>query len=66
MGLTLGLAGALALGRTFESQLFGVQPNDPVIFVTVAFVTGATALLACVAPALRATRVDAVGVLTEP
>jgi predicted permease len=66
MGLTLGLSGALALGRTFESQLFGVRPNDPVIFAAVAFVAGGIAVSACVVPALRGTRVDAVGVLTEP
>lgn len=64
-GLTLGLAAALALGRSLEGQLFGVRPADPVILGAVALVTGGVALLACVAPALRATRVDAVAVLTE-
>ena len=61
----LGLGGAIALGRSLEGQLFGVQPTDPFILVTVALVTGSVALLACVAPSLRATRVDPVEVLTE-
>ena len=65
VGLMLGLAGAVALGRSLQGQLFGVQPTDPVILVTVALVTGGVALLACVAPSLRATRVDPVEVLTE-
>ena len=65
VGLILGLAGAVALGRSLQGQLFGVQPTDPFILVTVALVTGCVALLACVAPSLRATRVDPVEVLTE-
>jgi putative ABC transport system permease protein len=65
VGLLLGLAGALALGRTLEGQLFGVHSTNPVILAAVAVLTGIVALFACVAPALRATRVDAVGVLTD-
>jgi putative ABC transport system permease protein len=64
-GLMLGLAGAVALGRTLEGQIFGVQPTDPLILGAVVFVTGVVAQLACVGPALRATRVDPVEVLTE-
>jgi putative ABC transport system permease protein len=64
-GLMVGVAGAIAMGRTLEGQIFGVQPTDPLILGTVALVTGFVALLACVAPALRATRVDPVAVLTE-
>jgi putative ABC transport system permease protein len=65
VGLMLGLAGAVAMGRTLEGQIFGVQPADPLILGTVVLVTGFVALLACVGPALRATRVDPVEVLTE-
>lgn len=63
-GLLLGLAGALAVGRTLEGHLFGVQPADPLVLASVALGTGAVALLACVAPARRATRVDPVRVLS--
>ncbi|MGH9379290.1 MAG: ABC transporter permease [Thermoanaerobaculia bacterium] len=65
LGLALGLAGALALGRALQGQLFGVRATDPVILVAVASTTGAVALLACIAPALRATRVDPVDVLGD-
>lgn len=64
-GLLLGLLGALAMGRALEGQLFGVRPTDPVVLVTVAVSTGIIALLACVSPAYRATRVDPLNVLGE-
>ncbi|MGH9158587.1 MAG: ABC transporter permease, partial [Vicinamibacteraceae bacterium] len=64
-GLALGLVGALALGRLLEGQLFGVTPTDPVILAAVFLATGAIALLACLSPAHRATRVDPVNVLSE-
>jgi putative ABC transport system permease protein len=64
-GLMLGLAGALALAQTLEGQLFGVRPTDPLVLGTVAILTGCVALLACIAPAARAARVDPVEVLTE-
>jgi predicted permease len=64
-GLILGLAGAVALGRTLEDQVFGVRPTDPVILGLVAATTGVVALLACVSPARRAARVDPVTVLAD-
>jgi putative ABC transport system permease protein len=64
-GLVLGLAGAVVAGRALKGLLFGVQPTDPMTLGTVAVVTGSVALLACVAPARRATRVDPVEVLSQ-
>jgi ABC-type antimicrobial peptide transport system permease subunit len=58
MGVTSGLAGALALNRLIASLLFGVQPTDS---VTIAFVIAAIMAVAVVAswlPAWRASRVD--------
>ena len=57
-GVTLGLAGALALTRFLQSQLFGVGATDPATFITVAILMLAVALLACYIPARRATKVD--------
>jgi putative ABC transport system permease protein len=65
-GLALGVAGALAVARSLADQVFGIAPTDPVVLAAVLLVTGAIALLACVSPAMRATRVDPIVVLTEP
>jgi predicted permease len=64
-GLLLGLAGALALGRVLEDQVFGVRTSDPFVLGMVACGTAIIALLACVSPAHRAARVDPLNVLTE-
>ncbi|HEY7502402.1 MAG TPA: ABC transporter permease [Vicinamibacterales bacterium] len=66
VGLALGLAGAVLTARTLKGLLFGVQPTNPMLFAVVAIVTGSIALLACIEPARRATRVDPIKVLTEP
>ena len=36
LGILIGLAGALALSRLITTLLFGVYPNDPVSFTTIA------------------------------
>jgi putative ABC transport system permease protein len=64
-GLILGLFGTLALGRALEGHVFGVRPTDPFVLVTVALSTATIALLACVAPARRATQVDPLSVLSH-
>ena len=58
IGLAVGLAGALALARLLESQLYGVSTRDPLTLGGVTLLFSATALLACWFPARRATRVD--------
>jgi predicted permease len=65
-GLVLGVAGALAVARSLADQVFGIAPTDPLVLAAVLLVTGAIALLASVSPAVRATRVDPIVVLTEP
>jgi putative ABC transport system permease protein len=58
VGIGLGLAGAVALTRTVASLLFGVSPTDPTTFVLVPMGLMAVALIACLLPAHRATRID--------
>jgi putative ABC transport system permease protein len=58
VGMAIGTAAALALGRFISSMLFDVQPSDPATFLSVSFVLLAVILLACYIPARRAARVD--------
>jgi putative ABC transport system permease protein len=58
VGVGLGLIGALALTRLLQKLLFEVGPTDPLTFVGVAAVLGASAIAACYIPARRAARVD--------
>jgi predicted permease len=65
-GLAIGLAGAVAAAGALKGLIFGVQPTDPRFLLAVAVATGCVALLACAAPARRATRVNPVEVLSAP
>jgi predicted permease len=58
IGLIVGIAGALAVTRVFQSMLFGVNATDPITLAVVAGILAGVALLACYIPARRATRVD--------
>jgi putative ABC transport system permease protein len=58
LGLTIGLAGALALTRLMTALLFEVSPADPLTFAAVAVCVIVAALLACYIPARRAIKVD--------
>jgi len=57
-GLVAGVAGALALSRYLRTLLFVVGERDPLTFAGVALVLGVIAIVASVAPAVKAVRVD--------
>jgi putative ABC transport system permease protein len=57
-GLVLGLVAAVTIAGVLNSLLFGVGARDPLTLGVVMAVLLATALAACAAPALRATRID--------
>ena len=65
LGLAIGLAGALALGRVVSKLIYGVSPADPATFAAVSVLLVAVALAASVIPAWRATRVEPVKTLRE-
>jgi len=58
LGISVGFVGGAAVVRLAHAALFEVQPNDPVVFALVAGVLGAAAFVACIIPAIGATRVD--------
>ncbi len=65
LGLTVGLAGALALNRLMTALLFGVAPSDPATLAAVMATITGVAVLACAVPAWRASRVDPIVVLRD-
>jgi ABC-type antimicrobial peptide transport system permease subunit len=57
-GLSIGLVLAVVEARFLESLLFGVSGRDPLTFALVPLVLAVVALVACLLPARRATRLD--------
>jgi putative ABC transport system permease protein len=57
-GVAVGIPAALLLTRAIGTMLYGIEPTDPVTFVTVVFVLTFTTLLASMVPAARAALVD--------
>ena len=65
IGVAVGLAGAFAIRRAMETQLYGVQPMDPLVLTAVTGTLGLVAFLACAVPARRAARIDPLIALTD-
>jgi putative ABC transport system permease protein len=57
-GVVAGIGGGLALGRWLSSLVYGVTIDDPSIFAGVSISLSLIAVVACVVPARRASRVD--------
>src|SRR5262249_46026445 len=58
IGVSLGIAAALAVSRLIETLLFGVAPTNALTYALAAVGLMLVAMLACFIPARRATKVD--------
>lgn len=58
VGLMLGLAAGMGVGRMMRHLLYGVQPLDAGVFAAVALALLSVAIAACLLPAWRAAKVD--------
>jgi putative ABC transport system permease protein len=58
VGIVLGLVASMATAKQIESMLYGTRPLDPAVFAVVAAMLLLVAVIACLLPALRASRLD--------
>jgi ABC-type lipoprotein release transport system permease subunit len=63
MELILGLGAGAAVVRPIRSMLHATQPLDPAVFFSVNLTLLLVAALACLIPALRASKLDPVQAL---
>ncbi|MBI4907657.1 MAG: ABC transporter permease [Acidobacteria bacterium] len=63
LGIIAGLLGALAMGRFIQSMLFVIDPIDPLTLAGVSLIFATVALVACVIPAWKASRVEPMAAL---
>ncbi len=57
-GLVLGAGSATLLSKLMSTLLFGVEPTDPITFLSVALALAAVAAVACLVPVRRVTSID--------
>lgn len=65
IGVVIGIGSALLLGRLIENVLYGVSATDPISLAISVFILGLAAFVACLLPALRATRINPITALRE-
>jgi ABC-type antimicrobial peptide transport system permease subunit len=64
-GLLLGIPLALGAGRFLESQLYGVNQYDPIVIATSILALDASALIAALIPASRASSISPIDALRQ-
>ena len=65
VGIAIGAVATPAVQRLVQSQLHGVEPSDPVALLGALAVLSASAVVATLLPALRATRINAVTTMRQ-
>src|SRR6185312_14128250 len=65
-GLAIGLPLAYFLARGLQSLIMGISAGDLATYAGISFLLAVMALIACVVPAVQATRVDPLVALREP
>jgi putative ABC transport system permease protein len=65
IGIVIGILAAVILVRFIEGILYGVSGTDPFSLCAAVIVLGLAALVACLLPALRATRINPITALRE-
>jgi predicted permease len=65
VGTAIGVAVAIAVGRTMRALLFGIAPTDTRTIAAAVALCFVTAVIGCLRPAIRAARVDPIIALRE-
>jgi putative ABC transport system permease protein len=65
LGILIGIAGAMGIGRLLAPDLYEVKGVDPTVYLGVVAVLVATGITACSVPAMRAARIDPLEALRE-
>jgi putative ABC transport system permease protein len=65
IGIAMGVAASLALGRVLTNQVYGIGTGDPLTLVAISVILAMAVLAACVVPGLRAARTDPMLALRE-
>jgi putative ABC transport system permease protein len=63
LGIVIGATVSFSVARVLAGMLFGVNPRDPAIFVSVPLLLAAVALVAVWLPAIRASRMTPMNAL---
>ena len=63
-GLVIGLAAAAGTTRLIQTLLSNVNPLTPLVYISVAALFTIVAALACLLPALRASKIDPLSALS--